>query len=308
MKRLIFSLALFFAPLTTFGQAVDLNVTPQNPSPGEKVFVNLSGYGTELSTASISWKLNDKIISEGIGMSSVDFVMADAEETVSATVTPLGGSSFTRSRTIRGASVTMLYEVLDGYAPPLYKGKVMPVFESRLRAVVIPDTNFSDINYSWEKEYISQPGSSGQGRSHFDFANSVLETSNNIGVNVTSSSRGLNAREVLTVTPGAPQVLFYEEVGGLGTNFAKAIKSGAEVRSPFTVSFEPYFMSVPTVSEELIELNWLVDGQTIPSGRDFNTLKIERSGTGKSSIGVDIERKNRYFQDGEVKVDVEFIR
>lgn len=229
----------------------DLSITasPSNPTPGKAVTFTIESYITDINQASIVWKYNDKVIDGGIGKKSitVNAPSAGSVALVTATASGAGFSSTTTSFTMRPGSIDLVWEAVDVYIPPFYKGKALASINSMLRVVAIPSASApKQINYTWSRDNTVLGSFSGIGKSSLLFRNSELNTVESIGV--TGQSANFNGTVSTTIPFTSPTVVVYQKEDGF-INYARGFSNLFSTTEPGVIlRIEPFFFSVPTAS------------------------------------------------------------
>jgi hypothetical protein len=106
---------------------VTISITPSSPSANQAVKATVKSYITDLDKAYISWSLNDEIKARGVGKTEFSFTLGNLDTTtlISAEIGLTNGKTLNKSLTIAGTSVDLLWEAVDSYSPPFYKGKTL---------------------------------------------------------------------------------------------------------------------------------------------------------------------------------------
>ncbi len=169
---------------------IEVKLTPENPSPNENTRITLSSYLSNLDNVLISWFVNGKKVSSGIGEKSlsVNAPAALSETTVRALVA-LPDGEIEKKVLIRPSVMVLLWQALDSYVPPFYRGKALPSIGSEIKVVAMPEiknktrtVNPRNMTYAWKNNYTNDAEGSGYGKNFFVYTNDYLESSDNIGV------------------------------------------------------------------------------------------------------------------------------
>ncbi|MFI5206255.1 MAG: hypothetical protein ACHQVK_04930, partial [Candidatus Paceibacterales bacterium] len=107
--------------------AISVDIAPLNPSPGEDTTITLGSYTNNLDNILISWFVNGKKVSSVIGEKafSVKAPSATTTTTVKA-VMAFPDGAVEKNINIKSSVTILLYEAMDSYVPPFYRGKAMP--------------------------------------------------------------------------------------------------------------------------------------------------------------------------------------
>ena len=130
---------------TDFGSRINIRSSPEIPGAYTEATINLSTVSYDLSRANIQWIVNNKEVESGFGKSFVSIKTGGAGvETVVSAIITFGSTSTTKRLIIRPSEVKLLWQAIDSYIPPFYKGKALPSSEGLLKFVAIP--NLKDQN------------------------------------------------------------------------------------------------------------------------------------------------------------------
>jgi hypothetical protein len=263
---------MFLAPFFMFaqiGQNFSIAITPTNPGPNETVNFSLSAYEFNIDLAGIVWNVDGKPVKSGVGQTSFSMTspLNGKSATISAVVTPVGGSALTNSVTISPADMDVLYEVIDGYVPPFYRGKTLPIKQSQIKVVAVPHVKTvsgsyarpEDFVYTWRKDGQNVPSQSGIARDSLIFANQILDKDNVVSVSATNGSKTVGSN--LTLKMSEPEIIFYEEYSIEGVQYQRALSNVSDLKKPrLTVVAEPYFLSSDFKTNQNIIMGWQVNG------------------------------------------------
>jgi hypothetical protein len=298
------------APRALFAQSistVSLSLSPENPSPGDMVSVSVSALNFNINLAKIVWSVDGKAVKSGIGETTFihSAPAAGKSTTISVAVTPQGSTSIEDSIVITpSGNLDIIIESADGYAPPFYKGKILPIAQSQIRVVAIPDVRLStgssakagDFVYTWKKDGTNMPSQSGFGNNSFIFANQILDTTNRIDVSATNGVKEVHGS--IIITPFQPDIVMYEYDQSKGMpSYQKAFGPSATISQPrITVVVEPYFLARDWKTNDKIQLGWKINNTAAKAG-EKNTLGITTSTKGTFNIEADYHETQRLFRD-----------
>ena len=288
----VFSFA-FFAN-DTFAQtpsiSLSISSSPLNPKPLESVNLTVSSYDIDLNRASITWTYNGQTIDSGTGRTRTT-VTAPATGstgiiTVSASSTGLATGSATLA--LQPGNVDLLWEAVDSYTPPFYKGKALPVVNATIQVTAVPTINSpKQQSFTWTRNGIAQQSSSGYDKSSYLFQNNELQRTEE--VRVSSSGGFFNGESVLKITPRTPSLVAYQKYEGF-VDYANGATSSVNMSGPGAVLvFEPYYFSVPQNIATNLSIDMSVDGEGLGSLIPPNELRLTRPENGGiSSLKVAI--------------------
>lgn len=289
----IFLLCLSFVlPAHTLAQteSVDLSILaiPHDPKPLGTVQLEAKSFGVNLNLVSLTWKYNDKIIASGIGRTriSVTAPAAGVSGTISVSTNGLGFEATSASITLRPGSVDLLWEAVDSYTPPFYKGKALPATNALIRTYAIPTASApKQLSYQWTRNNSAVPQSSGYGKSTMVFKNSEFTTQER--VTVSAEAGQFFGTNTTTIIPRSPVLVTYEREEGF-IDYANGYPGTVTTDAPGVVlRFEPYFFSRPRSSMADLTFDYTINGESVPGDAVPNELRLSRpTNGGVSSIKV----------------------
>ncbi len=137
---------------------VSISTVPENPAPNQNVTITLSSYVDDLDSVLITWTVNGKNSSSGIGDKSFSLIAPalGQKTTVIATIS-LSDGDLNETIPITPAIMTMLWQANDSYVPPFYEGKALPSPDSEIKVVAMPEikngssfVNPTNMTYDWQ--------------------------------------------------------------------------------------------------------------------------------------------------------------
>ena len=169
IKNLLFSffiLSVFFTGTNTFAidvqnSDISIKVSPENPRPFSATTISLTSFSTDLNKANIEWRSGGKLVLSGTGKTKYIFTTGGPNTVTSfdINIIPEGASAINKMLTINPSDIDLLWEAMDSYTPPFYKGKALPSTESQIKIVAYPNTsglsntNQKNISYTWKNNY-----------------------------------------------------------------------------------------------------------------------------------------------------------
>src|SRR3989344_3085342 len=151
-----------------------VDVAPPNPAPGEDTTITLSSYANNLDSVLVTWSLNGKTIFSAIGKKTflVKAPPAGSFASVRAVIS-LPEGEIEKTITIRPNEMILLWQATDSFVPPFYKGKALPLADSEIKIVAMPEikssvggalVNAKNMTYAWKKDYTNDQEASGYGK------------------------------------------------------------------------------------------------------------------------------------------------
>lgn len=294
---------------------VDVATIPENPEPYENVTIKLSSYTTDLNKAFIEWNNGAKLLLSGYGKTSYSFqaLGPDIATDFYVTITPPdSGDKITKRINIKASEIEIMWESVDSYTPPFYRGKSFPSRESSIKAVALPNTNTikqgkGNITYSWKNNDNAVQNASGYNKDSYIFSNSQLKTKELVTVYASSIDGKYNATKTIEIPIVSPKIIFYKKSPTEGILYNNAIADESFIsEDEVTIVAEPYFLAL-TGNETNFSYDWKINGESIgtPSKKTELTVRPSSRG-GYATINLVLENLNFLFQKvgGKIKLNL----
>ncbi|HUO56275.1 MAG TPA: hypothetical protein VMU27_02485 [Candidatus Paceibacterota bacterium] len=307
---------IFFSPLTTFAQSSsgDLSgsslfivLSPQSPAPGEVVNLTVESPLEDLSQSDITWYNNGSVIGEGQGQVTQTIVAPEGGQsaTISVSVQNASGAPETAQTSIAPANVDLLVDS-DSYAPPFYKGRILPGAESNIHAEaithfiradgsVIPPTQ---INYTWKQDGSVIGSRSGVGKSSITLPAALLFGSTQIEVDAASTDGTLSGSASVSIPTNNPTLVLYENNPVYGFTFYRPIHNTDAIPDlEMTFAAVPYFTTISNPNDPTLDYSWTVNGSSISGSKsDPSELTINaQNSSGQATIGLELYDSQNAF-------------
>jgi hypothetical protein len=299
---IIFIATLFFLPNISFAQSVSFSVSPRTPEVGQTVSITASSVDANVNQSEISWYKDGRLDKKGIGMRNYSFVMGNQSVLIRAVARSTTGQ-FEGSVAISPAGVDLLWEAVGSYDPPFYKGKIMPIKNSFIKVVAIPEVSSASgsnpdsatFSYAWEKDGSNFVGQSGYGRNGFTYTPSVLERENTIGVNV--SGHGINKTAQINIPLRTPEIHFYEYNQFYGPLYNRAIRDNQRFVGPIvSIVAEPYGVFTSDLDSNSLITEWRLNGNNIQSEQKNAVFLNFGGNTGNIDLSFRADNANQLLQ------------
>lgn len=296
------------AQTLTSDSSLSISMSPQNPSPGDRVTVSLQSFSSDLNRAKITWLVNGVEKRSEIGLKNyyIQAGTAGTSMTISSRIETLDGNMFSREVTFIPAGVDLIFETIS-YVPPFYKGKAMNTNQGTIVVVAFPEMfdqngrkfTTKELVYAWRKNDVAMPSASGVGKNYLTFSGSVPVRDAKIEVAVSSLDQSIVANKTINIGSEDPKIVFYENspIYGIMTN--KAIKNTVQLLSDeFSVLAIPYFFGVGYSTTPDLDYVWTINGRTaaIQEPKNSFTVRQENPGAGTANIALKINNNVRIFQ------------
>ena len=320
---LLLSLFIVTIPLTDIDaqiNSIDISVqiSPEIPGPYENVNLTLISYVVDVNKLQISWYLNDQKKSSGIGKKDFSFTAGGvgSTSTVRIEMFVAEGGLIKKTITIQPASVDLLWETVNSYVPPFYKGKALPSSESKIKVVAVPNLKTSagaklkenDFTYNWERNLKFSQNLSGYGKSTYTFQNNYLDQSEKIELIISSIKDNYTAKKIINIPMVSPEIVFYEKNPLRGINYEKALTSDFSMQGKeSTIVAEPYFFSPANPISEELRYEWSLNNESIlpPLIKNNLVVRVAEAG-GQAKLSLSIESLPRLFQSADKSIFINF--
>lgn len=311
LKKLTIVLFLWVFAVPVFGQSltdsVVLSVSPANPKPSQNIVATVSSINSNINLAKISWMLDGKSMKSGVGEKVFSFnaPLAGKSQTLSVVVILTNNERIEKSQVITSdGDVDLIFEAVDGYTPPFYKGKTLPIKQGIIKAVAIPNIKDSkgvnipakNFSYSWVKDGNNVTTQSGLGKSSMIFSNQILDVGNTIKVSVTNGER--SSFVSAGVSFFEPEIIFYEHDNLQGpARYSKALGEVISINQPrITIVAEPYFLARNWRTNGDIIMKWTLNNEQARAG-DKNTLGVITDTKGIVNVGLEYNDQKKLFRN-----------
>jgi len=284
---------------------ITVETVPENPAPYQDVQINLSSFATDLNSSMIEWYSGNKVILAGYGKTSYSFKAQgpNTSTSIQVVITPSGSTThITKSIAINPTEIDILWEGLDAYTPPFYRGKSFPSSEGLIRAVAIPNSNTiksgkGNIVYNWRNGDSAAQSASGFNKDSYIFANNELNKKESISVTASSVDGKYRATEDADIPIVSPEMYFYEKSPTEGILYNKALSDDTFVSADeYSVVAAPYFLSLKG-NESKYTYAWKINDADIdtPSKKIELTIRPSSRG-GYATIDLSMENLSSLFQ------------
>lgn len=287
-----------------------LSIYPQNPKPGETVRATLKSYSLDLNRSTISWRLGSKVLSSGIGETSVSFVVgaSGVEQTLTATVNSSSGI-VSETVTFTPAEIDLIWEARS-YTPPFYKGKALMPYQSNVVITAMPATAIdpNKLIYTWKEDGKTLGSVSGYGRRKIEIKTGIIMKPINVTVSVSSQDGSYNASGKATIDMVSPKPVFYTSSQLLGIQFNYGIDRNILMKTnEMKLKVIPYYFSNQYKhTAPNLGYKWSING--IDTGRvGEQTLTVRHPDvTGSSLVSVKIENTESILQYSTPSIQINY--
>ena len=282
---------------------------PRVPKANQEVTMKLNSYSFNLNNYLIAWFEDGQKAVSGYGQREYSFTTKGVGELTEITaVVEYENQVFRKEFRFAPSEADILWEVTDAYTPPFYKGKALPIEQSRIRVVAIPETRLIEPNdapnlvYYWDRNYDRQVSASGFGRSSYEFDLDPLNPEELIAVTINDRRENSTAtnRINLEVNNARAKTLFYEINDNNRVLTNRALNNNGLIeKEELYLSFHPLFMSSTEANFVDLFVDWQINNQSQPP-HNFakqNELRVSSQGqTGSSTVRVSLEHIQKLLQ------------
>lgn len=319
-------ISIFFIPLSFFTitnaqipssiDGIEIRMNPQNPSPEEKVNIDMESFNTDLSGASMVWLVDGKNYAQGTGLRSINISAPKLGKVTSVVVITktVEGREVRKSVTIKSGGVDIIWES-SGYTPPLYKGKSLFVYENTIKITAIPhlagasgkEIDPKTLIYKWiENDKVLQD-QSGYGKQSINIKEQIPRP---ISLRVEVSTRDSSEKAIafVSIEPNDPSVSFYEEDPLYGVYYNKMLIDRAFIRNQeMSILAVPYSFSTYKRNSP-IQYTWSINNLEQPdlSTNQSITLRAKGDTDGSSIVSLEVRNTSDILQGAKNAINVFF--
>jgi hypothetical protein len=295
-----------------------VNIVPQNPAPNQNTSITLSSFVNNLDSVLITWAVNGKNASSGIGKKTflVNAPALGGETDVTATIAFPDGI-VEKKIAIRPSAMVLLWQADDSYVPPFYKGKAMPSPSSEVKVVAMPEIKIGsgmvdpkNMLYAWKLDFTNNQDGSGFGKNSFIYTNDYLDNSNNVEVTASTLDQSESSDASIDIGTTQPKILFYKNDPSLGTIWQQALANGHKVVGTEIMQAAPYFISPKDIRIPSLVWNWSINDDAVNIADEFNPnllpLAVQTGVSGTSKIDLSISNSFKIFETANREINVQF--
>lgn len=284
---IIFGLWSHFVSAQGLPQDIDITLYPSEPKPGQSVTATAQSFGMDLNSSTVTWTYNGTTLSVGTGKTSVVFTAPSSSTVATLSVSASGqGGTASSSLIIRSASVDVIWEAIDSYTPPFYKGKALAPIGGKIRITAIPSaTAPKTLSYSWQYNGDAVLGQSGSNKTSLTIKTDVLGTNESFSVKALGGSfTGSGSTQVQLRDP---QILLYQKSNGF-IDYGRGSIRDVYITTPgITLRAEPFNFSITNSIDKSVSIGFMLNGQSFVGTSNAQELSITRpDSTGNSPFSV----------------------
>ncbi len=311
----VFLLSFFLLSFTVSAQVpvslggLDLTVSTENPAPGQTITITAKSYTIDINSAKVSWAVNGVSSKSGTGETKLEINAPELGKTMTirAMATTPEGRSVVASITVGSGSVDLILEA-DGHVPPLFKGKVFPVYQNAVKIIAVPhiaNANGTEYDpktlvYQWKKNDRALEDQSGYGKQSITLVGDIVPRPYDITVDVISRDGVAHSQGRTGVVVGEPSIGFYVDDPLYGTLFNKAIGSIIRIGSQKETSIlaTPFGFNKTADGTGGLEWSWSINNSAHSelSSSQSVILRAPDDTSGSSNIRLEIRNTDKILQ------------
>ncbi len=313
MKYLIlcFSIFLLFwfnvSNAQVLPEDIYITLSPNDPAPGEKITATAQSFDTDLTVSKISWYYNGKLVLSGTGKTTVMVTapLVGGSATLSVVANGVSGDAEDEI-VIRPGSVDVIWEAIDSYTPPFYKGKALASIGAKIKAVAIPSANTpKTLSYNWKYNDNSISKDSGVNKNSLVIKTDVLTKNPTFSVDITGGTFEGNGKSSLTLRD--PSLVLYQKNNGF-IDYAHGSLSDTSIsNSGVTLRVEPFNFSFIKSLENSLNIKFTLNGESFSGVEQVQELPIDSpEASGSSAIDISATSIKDRFQSARKTFNLNF--
>lgn len=303
----------------TAGLDISLLANPENPTPFSEIRFTLESFNVDLDRLPITWLVNGQQINSGVGVTQINITVGDigSRTDVEARVRLTSGEIVTKRFVVSPGSVDILWEAIDSYTPPFYKGKALPSRQSRIKFVALPQVRSGEslispkqFKYTWERDFSVIDTESGFGKDAMTIQNGIVSKKETVSVKAVSQDGSNTAVSQVTVPMFEPEIVGYIKRIGLGKSKTAITSATISSGQDIVVLAEPFFFSTEENHVGNLSYTWRAQGQQLrgAEGKILKTeLPLQNPGeSGSVTISLDVDHVDLPFQTASTSFSLIF--
>ncbi len=309
-----------FAAHAQVSTSIGLDLTPSttSPIPGQMVTITARSYTIDINSSKVSWYVDGKLSKTGVGQTLFEIraPALGAKISIDVTATNPDGVVLKASTIVGSGSVDVIFES-DGYTPPLFKGKMPPVYQNTVTIIAIPHlANSAGIEYDpatlvyqWKKGGRAIEDQSGYGKRAITLVGEVVPRPYDISVTVWPKDNSSSATAYAEVRPYKPNIEFYIDDPLYGKLFNEAITEAVRIgpQKETTIFAVPFGFN--DANNDSTEWAWGINSlkRDALASKQSVVLRAPNDATGSSDIRLSITNINKILQGAASGVSVVFL-
>jgi len=290
---------------------VSIEFSPEYPDAFSPVAISLRTFSIDLDLHFVTWYINGERFDAGFGRDTIQITTGDYGENVriTADISLQDNTTVTKNISLQPNVVDLIWEAIDSYTPPFYKGKALPTRGGLIKFSALPyvvNNNQSlrptQLAYTWDWEYKTIGDRSGFAKDSFIIETNIIRNQERVSVEARTTSGDYSARSTNIVELVDPeldvyatnklprelidstfstvqnqttlQLVPYFFATGMDNNLAKLNYSWKINESPIEPPVSPFLLPVSINSPGRIELEATVRDPKFRSTRATNNFNV----------------------------------
>jgi hypothetical protein len=302
----VFSVRSIYAQGINPADNIFFEVTPEYPKPNELVSLGVKSYVYDLNIYAISWYVNGELVQQEVGGWQFEVNSGDiGERTVIKVVVHLSGlTSITKARTLHPLITDVLWEAHEGYVPPFYKGRTLPVRESKVKVVGIPDPSAQNkAVFRWYQGFTYDEASSGFEKDYYIIEKTLLDDGKDIRLITQNRDTGSMGQDIIEVPMSEPKVVIYPDLGGdvILRNSKPASFLYVPPPGDFAMQVIPFYF--PVKDPDTLKYKWWINDNRVDENERVIPLERGRSG-GTARLEVEVSTPGKILQYHDASISI----
>ncbi len=289
---------------------IGMKVTPEIPGAFQNVEIELESYLTNINRAFITWKKNGVVVIAKYGQRKFNFSTGDVGEVITIDIEMIltSGEFIKKKLIVNPSEINLVWEGVNVYTPPFYRGRALPTSEGFFRVFAIPQikniaqlTSVDNYVFTWKRNDKVLQNASGHNKNGLLLEQDYLNPVEKIEVVGQNNATGAVAHGNIDVTVFQPKILLYDRDPIYGIDWSHELGSSFNVSiSDKTILAAPYFFSPKNPLSDLLKYTWSINDDTINTPVIKNMLTI-KSGQNKgvANVKLKIEAPTKLFLDAQ---------
>ncbi len=295
---------------------IDVTLDPESPGAYQPVSIHLDSNTIDLNRYVITWIENGTVKQSAMGLRDYQTTSGAYGTTTNITVqVKTGIVPLQKNITLAPQDATILWEAIDSYVPPFYRGKKLPGYESLIKVSAFPNfssanssTKLNDAVYLWDRNDNRILGVGGYAKDSIIIKQNRLRTSETIAATVSSVDGSTSTQKSVTIPVYNPEIHWYAR-DQFGYRRLAAIDNGLRISGGDTsIIAEPYFFSTTNGPSDL-ETTWNMNNTTLsldPSAPNTEIVVRNPGKTGQTNFQISIKNPMTFLQEAAKSISLYF--
>jgi hypothetical protein len=308
----------FFSQANVNDSDIEIILNPEQIEPFQKTQIKITSNSIDLNRYKITWNVNGTEVLSGIGERVLFVDIGDYGSVTSVDINIDQNPGIIIKRiTLAPQDVTLLWEAVDSHVPVFYQGRKLPVRESLIRMVALPNFSIKGGTilpanqgvYIWRRNGDIVKNAGGYSKMSILLKQNKLRRSETIRVIVSDQDNEKKAEKTLTIPLFNPEIHFYRRDSITGIRSPLSVDKGLKVKTDeVLLEAEPYYMSTEKPLFSNLEFNWQMNNKplAIYDITKKNQLIIQNPNKkGITNFSLDVSSTENTYQETSKSLQVE---